>query len=249
MTQEIYNYLWIRSYILNMNIDMERDTIKNELANNSSETYKCFVVGLSNLMNEGDLLFTNYEKEKRALDLLNEFRYDYRSDKEINDAINNIICKVNEFHSLDYESRDRRMESFYSKEGIKRRLSLGDRHRYKYLNYLFKLDFINYIELFGEELEGSDKEPVMYDVKSICATVNLLISEYPRHFVLTDASDIILEYFKKAIDAIDRLDSEKAKKVNAKQILKYMNRTVKRMEKCKKQQTKYIKSLIKGYIN
>lgn len=178
MTQEIYNYLLIRNYLI-----QDNDEYSLEGEENPKEQYAFFVNAVAELMQHENYPLISEQMQEEISNIIQKYRFDYMKDKELNESINYIITRLREYELLSYKRKNNLIRDWYKDEYNNRMLP------YKYrnpdcMNLLLSCDFRNYEKLTNvftfEEFLGSYKlQDDVYSISkyaSFLSTINLMIT-------------------------------------------------------------------------
>lgn len=175
MTQEIYDYLWIRNVLIALKAkDISTNVYSLEEA---AYVVRCIV----NLLEKENFVLAFDNSQDMILDLTQEFRFKY-NDKELNSNINLIINKINQYKNINSNKKDLMIDLFYTNESKKRNLSYFYKNSKEVINCLIQNDIHTYRNLFCNE---NTNEPIaleIIDVLDYVSLVNLIMNDYPNYF-------------------------------------------------------------------
>lgn len=189
MIQEIYDYLWIRKYLMSVDIDTILENIKKE------DNYEEIVTIISKLMQKEDFLLTYQYLQEKVRTIINENRFNYNQNKDINDEMNYIIYRLNTYRNMSDENKLRLINSFYEEEWKNRNLPLIYKPAINYLDNFIAADSECFVKVFFEYTD-KEKQETVYDTTElmpVCATSNLLANEYPEFYYNEEARDVMYE--------------------------------------------------------
>ncbi len=168
MIQEIYDYLSIRSDLTNYDslqlIELAKDP----------ETFRYYIKNISKLMQEEDYFLTSFELMNRVEDLLQAYRFDFIKEKEINEEMNYIIGRLQDYRNLSPKRHLTLIHRWLQEERTNRGLPFycsQDEFYFQLISY----DKETFFQIFSLEEHFEIKNPLMY-----LSLVHLLIEKFPE---------------------------------------------------------------------
>ena len=180
MTLEIYSYLLIRTYLIQDEIALTYQGVEDK-----REQFKYFIDSIAMVMENEDFIAINPKIQEDINRIIQESRFDFIGDKEINGQVNFIISRLNEYKLMSDKKKKWLAHDFYKDEYNDRLLPFKYR-KYKYVEEFITYDYANLCAMIGptkiEEFEGyyeTDNAKVSV-VISYLATINLIMSRAPE---------------------------------------------------------------------
>ena len=237
MIQEIYDYLLIRSHFL-----FDKELLISKC--NSKESFKIVVDSISNIMQKEDYFLTSATLQENISDLIQKYRFDFMKCKEINDEVNFIIGRLNEYKSMNPDHKSRLVSEWLHEEYQARNLPYSCKTASTVLNAMANEHSL-FMTICGYKLndEGNDFIPVgedgqyiekELDIFSYLELNNVLISRYPVFFFQED-------YIETALYNIDEI----IKTGSSKLVLKYAKSTLKQLKKLIKEMDEVSLEMVK----
>ena len=219
MTQEIYNYLWIRSILCASN----SDTIIKCIENNNV-TYSEIIKEIAELMQKEDLVLTSDEIIEDFDKVVQKYRFDNLKNKDTNANVNYIISKFQDYRIMPIKRRVYLMNEFFKRENIDRGFPIYGKLPNEELMQLIVTDFDVFISHFTN-IRDNEKEVAVYSPIQYIALLNLLLSRFPEFYeddlmetainninILIDSHNLklpMLNYCKKTLKRFNKLKKEK----------------------------------------
>ena len=116
---------------------------------------------------------------KKISDIVQYHRFDYNHNKEINDVVNSIINKLNEYEKLDKYKKDSLIKKFFKEEIMSRRLPYPFSIDLKTITMLIATDFI----VFNEMIDAEEAKTLNIDGEEVLdyiSLLNLIMDKYPE---------------------------------------------------------------------
>lgn len=168
MIQEIYNYLLTREKIISLSLD---DLIKETKEKNSFEE---MIKSIHDIMYRENIFLIEKEYYNKIADYLQEFRFSYLSNKEVNYLMNEIIKGLTVYNRISMEERENYINNWIVKE-------ICDRN----LNNSWIMDLILDNELMSSILYDStylrqllDGNVNLDNPKQVLATFNVICNQF-----------------------------------------------------------------------
>lgn len=229
MTQEISGYLLIRSYLM----VTPKDTLIKLIGESDEEYFKTLIHNIYTIMEKEDFVLMYKEVEEKIDSILLRYRFNYIKNKEINDEMNFIIGKLNQYKNLTVDEIFNKRKEFCKQE-FKRR-SLPSR-------LCAPANIENMIMLDGEMvalitgLSGETEYVIDLDgILSYLSIVNIMINEQSEYFLNSGVIDESLERISQISVAINDLDDyPKFRKI----FMEYCHKTLKNIKKVQKKKSK-----------
>lgn len=166
MTQEILDYLLIRSLLVNSSSDEIIEQVSDK------ESFSYFINNVSMLIEEEDFLILSPVLQDRVGDVLYKYRFTYNKEKEFNEQMNYIIGRLQDYHLMSDERKSFIIDSWVENESNVRELP----KRYRNINDLLTLISLDTAYLIGiTSMEN-------IEVKSIIeysSLINIIINKFP----------------------------------------------------------------------
>ena len=220
MTQEIYNYLWIRNQLLIASIE---EINKN---NADPEEFEYYIDNLLKIVTKEDIALIAHHIRKKIIDTISKYRFNDTTTPSVKAKINEIIGKMNSYDGMNELFKKNLVNNFFSKEMEDRDAPIIFKNVSSKFTDLAADDYYTYLAMFdiydgrnGAKLE-TDFKPSMYQY---LAFVNLLLHRFPSVFDIKGFADVMIMNFEKLVDD--------ATPVLTKQDLKYLERTIKKLVK------------------
>lgn len=176
MTLEIYDYLWIRNVL----IALEPDDLLANITN--QEEYTFVVKCISDLLKEEDFPLVFPQSQSTIEKLIEKHRFEY-VDKSLNQNINGIICKLNEYKNMSFGNKNHLINKFYNNEITARKLAFTYSHSIETINCLIQNDIHTYRSLFYTDYNGNQPvELTVMDILDYASLTNLIMTKYPDFF-------------------------------------------------------------------
>ena len=225
MIQEIYDYLWIRNYIPSNTTEAIIEALQIEKDNNHNTSYVDIVNALAYLIEREHFLLIDDDFVSKISTIINEFRFDYNKDKVLNEKINYIIERLNDYSKMSDSRKRYLIKDFYKKE-IKDRC-LSHRSNRMTIDSCILVDCFGYVSAFFETSEKLSID----DLFGFISTINLIISRYPEFFDSEDKKLIVYNIIKESMEAIVNLSKKDRKNHVCKSTLDYAKKTLIRLHK------------------
>ena len=231
MTQEIFDYLLIRSYFAN-NSEKDIDELDFEL-----EYYKSFLKNISMVMQKEDYFLLCDELCNRVSYFIQRNRFKFNYDKEANVEMNFIIQRLNEYKRLSENEKIKRAEAFIKEEYESRKMPNKYRVSEELPLYISR-DCSYFMEILGLEYNGdstiSSNPNHNFEIDNYfeyLSLINWLIDKYPD-FVLNTALPEQVKLTTDTICSIKKMPSyfKEYSKITAKNLKKLEKSYVKKME-------------------
>lgn len=173
MTQEISGYLLIRSFLL------VNDT--NELIEKAGdrESFGYIVKNIVQLIMKEDYFLITDDLIRKVFDFINYYRSIYINDKEINDNVNYIIRKLNEYKNMDFNTK-----KFLGQKWLKEEMMVRELPK-EYQNIEVVLNLIVMDNTFTLALYGFNDSLVPttnLEIIEYLSLVNLIMNRFPEMF-------------------------------------------------------------------
>lgn len=229
MTQEISGYLLIRSYLM----VTPKDTLIKLIGESDEEYFKTLIHNIYTIMEKEDFVLMYKEVEEKIDSILLRYRFNYIKNKEINDEMNFIIGKLNQYKNLTVDEIFNKRKEFCKNE-FKRR-SLPSR-------LCAPANVENMIVLDGEMVAlitgiNSESEYTidLDGILSYLSIINIMINEQSEYFLNSGVIDETLERISQISVAINDLDDyPKFRKI----FMEYCRKTLKNIKKVQKKKSK-----------
>ena len=226
MTQEIYDYLSSRTFLIVASSSELIDSITNE------EEFQQLISDIANLMQKEDFLLIYPEAIDNIADLLFKYRFKYNKNKSINDDINYIIERINEYRHMSKSRKDYLVKEFCQNEYKKRSLPLCYSY-FDQLKVLIALDYYSFLNVgkiaFSNETGQYEQvdEITLTGIEflSYLSVINMLINTSPSTLIDNNLIDINIQTISNIIDV---------GKVIPKHQLNYAKKTIKNLKKLEK---------------
>ena len=140
MTQEILDYLLIRSLLVNSSSDEIIEQVSDK------ESFSYFINNVSMLIEEEDFLILSPVLQDRVGDVLYKYRFTYNKEKEFNEQMNYIIGRLQDYHLMSDERKSFIIDSWVENESNVRELP----KRYRNINDLLTLISLDTAYLIGK---------------------------------------------------------------------------------------------------
>ena len=222
MIQETFDCLLTRAYFMNNDEDEILESI------DSKETFDSIIYRASCLMQEEDFFLIKDEYQNKLRRLIGEFRFEY-NDSSINEDINYIIGRLNDYKNMSQERKNYLIEQFYNGQYAIRNLPRPYQVRSN-IDTFMRIDFSTLIQLFPN-IKGTESVElsceILNDVEYI-SFINMLLNKHTDIFFLPTFIDTTvgnlaelshepnvplytLFYIKKTIKNIKKLERGKYK--------------------------------------
>ena len=210
MIQEILDYLLIRNLLYNSDSEELIAVV---------ETKENFVYILDNiylLMQEENFVFLSPHLVMNVSAFIQKYRFDYNKEKEINDKMNYIIERLNDYRHMSSKRKELVIQDWILQESENRNLPLCYRNLTSVLG-LISLDAFYFLNMV------SIKEPFQIEcLVEYLSIINIIINKFPQCF----AEDIkFLEVTRQNLDSLAH--NKNIPKVDARMV----HRTLKKIRK------------------
>lgn len=170
MIQEISDYLWIREILICT------DTKGLIDAASEKEKFINIIFNISELMQKEDFVLVFDYVQNNIKELICKYRFDYNKDKEINDNMNYIIGRLNDYGKMNAARKDYLCKNWVRTEFNDRQLPLKYRNADNLIE-LMQLDFEYIIEMLKYNIPFEFNNIIEY-----ISLVNLIIYKFPETF-------------------------------------------------------------------
>lgn len=169
MIKKVYNYLYVRGFLLAHN--------SSQLINMGVDenTYKFLVDGISSIMQEENYLLVADELVQRASNLVHHYRFNYNKNKEINDQVNFIIERLRKYRNMSTNHRIELSKEWFEEERKKREIP----RRYATPSNLFTMI---YLDAFSFSQMISTEEFAIVNTMEYLSLINLFFNQFPSIF-------------------------------------------------------------------
>lgn len=168
MIQEIYNYLLTREKIITVPLD---ELIKETY---EKDNFKEMIQTIHDIMYRENIFILNDEYYKKIADYLQEFRFSYISDKNINSIMNEVILALSAYDAISMEEKRSFRNSWMLKEATDRNF-----------NSHGIINFIDVNELLDSVLSDStylnqllEKKVLIENPKKVLATLSVICWQF-----------------------------------------------------------------------
>lgn len=229
MIQEILDYLLIRSLLYNSDADELIEAIKEK------EDFTYVLDNIHMLMQEENFIFVAPHLVFNVSELITKYRFDYIKNKELNDKMNDIIGRLNDYKYMSDKRKQYIINNWIEEESNNRNLPLC------YRNLTMLLGMISLDTAYFQGMINIDKSFDIGYVIEYVSIINIIMNKFPECFhdnpeflEITKQNLMILKGNKE----ISRVDSRMIK------------RTIKKMqEKYSLSETKNFQKVIKKTQN
>ncbi len=209
MIQEIYDYLSIRSNLTNYNSKQLIELAKDP------DTFRYYIKNISKLMQEEDYLLTSWELMKGVEDLLQAYRFDFIKEKEINEKMNYMIGRLQDYRNLSPKRHLTLINRWIQEERKNRGFPFYCDQDELYFQ-LISLDEESFFQIFSLESHFEIKNPLAY-----LSLVHLLIEKFPEVW----EDEILLGYNRSICEICSKIAPHiSVEKVLAKKVLHKWNK-------------------------
>lgn len=219
MIQEIYDYLLIRSHFLFDDNMIERC--------GENDNFKYIVMNISKVMQREDYFILSSSLQKNVSDLIQKYRFDFNKDKVVNDEVNFIIGRLNEYKSISEKRKNEKVNCWLNEEYKVRNLP----RKFRVFNNISKAianEHVLFMKVCGMKLDEtgtnyipvSENEDYMENVDyfDYLQLINLLANRFPTVFYENNFLEITLNNINELLNTQkDRL------------LLKYIKSTAKNL--------------------
>lgn len=209
MIQEISDYLLIRSLLYNSDSEELIEVAKEK------DNYIYILNNIYELMQEEDFIFVDPHLVTNVEDFIYKYRFDYNRDKEINDKMNYIIGRLNDYKNMSDKRKQFIIDNWVQEESQNRNLPFG----YKNLNNLLSL--ISLDTLYYQGMISIDKPFNIEYVVEYVSIINIIMNRFSESFnddieflEVTRQNLQILKDNKKISKIDSKMIKEALKKVN-----------------------------------
>lgn len=187
--EETLNYLTVRSLLMNQTSDSLINLVDSEAI------YQFFVDNISYIMQEENYILISDALGERVSDLVHHYRFDYNKNKKINDQVNYIIGRLNDYKIMSLNRRAALTKEWIKEESKNRGLST----KYATPENLFSLialdgDYFQSMINIGEEF-------VLENIMEYVSLLNLLLNRFTSVF----EDDLFLEITKQNCETIQSI--------------------------------------------
>lgn len=210
MIQEISDYLLIRSLLYNSDSEELIEVAKEK------DNYIYILNNIYELMQEENFIFVDPHLVTNVEDFIYKYHFDYNRDKEINDKMNYIIGRLNDYKNMSDKRKQFIIDNWVQEESQNRNLPFV----YKNLNNLLSL--ISLDTLYYQGMISIDKPFNIEYVVEYVSIINIIMNRFSESF----NDDIeFLEVTRQNLQILK--DNKKISKIDSKMIkeaLKKVNR-------------------------
>lgn len=238
MIQEIYNSLWIKSYLLNMNVNNEIEELKKMSDEDRFKNYNRFITEVKKLVEEDYFLLLDESLIPKVHNYIGAFRFDYKNPETV-ENINSILGFINEYKLMNELVKTRCINEYLIRENTFRNLPIAVlKGRWALeIKYCIAHDLSNFKKIFlgvdNTTYNENEKRVVDADVFSTVSTINYILWNYPQFIEdeevearIKNLLDFDIESLQNPMDSIEKYWSKKA--------LKYIKGTLKEIKIVKK---------------
>lgn len=209
MIQEISDYLLIRSLLYNSDSEELIEVAKEK------DNYIYILNNIYELMQEENFIFVDPHLVTNVEDFIYKYRFDYNRDKEINDKMNYIIGRLNDYKNMSDKRKQFIIDNWVQEESQNRNLPFI----YKNLNNLLSL--ISLDTLYYQGMISIDKPFNIEYVVEYVSIINIIMNRFSESFnddieflEVTRQNLQILKDNKKISKIDSKMIKEALKKVN-----------------------------------
>lgn len=170
MIQEILDYLLIRCLLLNSTSKEIIEKIQDK------ETFYYIIDSIYKLMQEENFVFALSEYNNKTSDVVNSYRFNYNKDKELNDKINYIIGRLQEFRSMSKGRKKDVIDNWIQEESQSRNLPKC------YQNIQNLVDLVSLDIAYFQGMITVDEPFIVESVVEYVSLINIIINKYPECF-------------------------------------------------------------------
>ncbi len=185
MTQEILDYLLIRSALVNNTSQKIIQEIKDK------EEYSYLVNNISQLMQKEDFLLLQDDFPDKVSDIIQSHRFEYNYDKKLNEEINYIIDRLKQYQIMTLNHKKELINSWVKQESENRKLP-KIYHNSNALLYLISLDAF----YFNQMIDGNF---IIQNIIEYLSLVNIIMNEFSTVF---EEDKYFLEITRKCLNII-----------------------------------------------
>lgn len=181
MTQEILDYLLIRSLLANSTSEEIINMIENK------EIFVYLINSIASLMQQEDFILINHDYQEKVSDIVQSHRFDYNQDKDLNEQMNYIIGRLKEYEAMSFNRKQYLINSWMKQEFKNRGLPWI----YQTPETLFCLISLD-MKYFQQMIEL--KELKIDNLIEYFSILNIILNKFPNTF---SNDPLFLEIHKK----------------------------------------------------
>lgn len=216
MTQEIYDYLWIRNVLMGLDVQALASNIEH------IEEYRFVLKCMADLLEHEPFPLVIPASLEKISDFIQIFRFKFR-DEDISIKTNFIIEKLNQFKTMNPADKNLSIRLFYEQESKDRKLPFLYQNSKEVIDCLMQSDIHIYRDIMYHD-NNTYIEPVPLtetDIIDYISLTNLIMTRYPSFFENENSID-------KSINNLKQLVTIKALPLIIKS---YIKKTLRRLEK------------------
>lgn len=170
MIQEIFDYLLIRSTLVN---STSQEIIENA---NDKEIFSYFVHTISSLMQQEDFILMDKSLQEKVSDFIQFYRFDYNTNKDLNQEMNYIIGRLCDYKNMSINNRKILMNNWLKQETVYRGLPWY----FSTKENIFHLISLDIFYLNGMFLMNGKFE--IDNVIEYLSLINIILNKFPEYF-------------------------------------------------------------------
>lgn len=210
MTQEILDYLLIRSLLFNSEPEELIDATSNR------ENFIYVLDNIYILMQNENFIFMSPNIITNVVELIQKYRFDYNKDKEMNDKMNYIIGRFNDYRNMSEKRKRDIVSRWVQEESENRNLPFC----YRTLPNL--LGLISLDTAYFQSMISSDESFEVGYVVEYLSLINIIINKYPKCF--SEDMDFL------AVTRMNLIALQNNKKVFSRTDYNMLKKTIKKMK-------------------
>ena len=192
MIQEIYDCLLTRAFFINNDDEEIIDSI------DSKEAFVYLLERVSKVMQQEDFFLIKKEYQDKLSLVIQEFRFKY-NDASINEDINYIIGRLNDYKSMSDNRKEYLINQFYKNEYAIRNLPKPYQLPCN-IDKFMQFDFFTLTQLFFESEDTNDNGIEIVDLTEFVSFMNILLNKCNEAFQLDEFCDATITNLNRLLD-------------------------------------------------